>query len=46
MGGLDMAGIMDGLNKAVSKLQDLGENAVDGAKDLFLVLFENSISGK
>ena len=29
-----MAGLMDGLNKAVSKLQDIGEKAVDGAKDL------------
>ena len=30
-----MAGLMDGLNKAVSKLQDIGEKAVDGAKELY-----------
>ena len=30
-----MAGIMDGLGKAVSKLANLGEKAVDGAKDLY-----------
>ena len=30
-----MAGLFDGLNKAVSKLQGLGEKAVDGAKELF-----------
>ncbi len=30
-----MAGIMDGLGKAMNKLQDIGEKAVDGAKDLF-----------
>ena len=29
-----MAGLMDGLNKAVSKLQDLGGKAVSGAKDI------------
>ena len=29
-----MAGLFDGLNKAVSKLQDLGGKAVDGAKEL------------
>ena len=30
-----MAGLMDGLNKAMDKLQDLGGKAVDGAKDAF-----------
>ena len=30
-----MAGILDELGKAVDKLSDLGEKAVDGAKDLF-----------
>ena len=30
-----MAGLMDELGKAVSKLSDLGGKAVEGAKDLF-----------
>ena len=29
-----MAGLLDGINKAVSKLQDIGTKAAEGAKEL------------
>ena len=33
-----MAGLMDGINKAVSKLQDIGTKAAEGAKELGLMM--------